>query len=145
MLLNIIYIFASVRRGCLPFNKTPIFRLNSCFFSISRIISSDSQGSNLSSNIVLRRGLPRTPGLDRIPGLAREGLARAIPPSLFTGVVGGTLDLDNEPRDSGAGESNRVPWTDCTLRSNAVTLLVRICKRENTLLMTLYIPEVVGV
>ena len=126
-----------MKRGVIPFKTIPIFFLNSCFLPKSRIISSVSHGSNFSSNIVFRNGLPRIPGLEFIPGVRiselLDGLARD-PPILATGVVGGTLD--REVGLSAPGVLTRIPFDDGTLFSNAITFAVKICNRENTLLTT---------
>jgi hypothetical protein len=133
-----IHILASVKRGFVPFKNIPIFFLNPSFLCKSRIISSVSQESNFSSNIVFRNGLPRMPGLELIPGVriseVLDGLARDVPPILVTGVVGGILD--REIVLSAPGVLIRIPLDDGTLFSSAITFADKICNRENTLLIT---------
>ena len=127
-----------MKRGFVPFKNIPIFFLNSWFLRKSRIISSVSHGSNCSSNIVFRSGLPRIPGLEFIPGVRiselLDGLARDAPPILVTGVVGGTLA--REIVLSAPGVLIRIALNDGILFSSATTFADKICNRENTLLTT---------
>lgn len=131
-----IYILlASVNKGRRTFKNDPIFFLNSSFLCNSRIISSVSHGSNFSSSIVFRSGLPRILGLEFIPGVLIPGLLgleRANPPILVTGVVGATLD--REMMLSSPEDLIRAPLVDGTRCSSAITFAVKICNRENTLL-----------
>lgn len=87
-----IHTLTSLERGRVTFNIPPTFFLNSSFLNISRIISSDSQGSNFSSNIVLLNGLSRILGAGLMTGVRvtrlLDGLERVVTAmTLLTGLA----------------------------------------------------------